>query len=1091
MSTRQVRAHLRRCENDAGKARANLAGLLGATAPHLKGIKSDTYITGSVGGRARPPKVRAVWVDDAEHCEKIRYNEPVVRAGRPANTQGSTSFHLSFEVISKAQLELGLRTKQGRKASPSDHVSYIEREEAAAAIISGEPSPQPSPPEEFVGYQERDGALAPSADGDFSPIITNIPGDQSDRMQFFAAIAERAEMERAPSLSISLDTHSGLMDKIRFEIDSGRLSEFKERVEGNSLTLSGAAAEDAVAVLAALGWRDRRKKQARASRQEDAFGICHDPGKSDRVQFRLVGELPHEIGDHGRRRMLKRLCNEFEKRNLPYIAVMHAPGAGNDARNWHFHLVYHDRPATRFDGTAETHLTTTDANDALSSRSMASKAKWLNAPSIQAQVGLWDFQVRAEWKTKSRNSRVSYPFAQRKDRDVTRKSFVPGLRALLSEVTNEELQRAGVERRVDPLSHKQAGRKVAAGEKLFAADHARELAGIPTLRGSSNARLQSDYRNDQLDLERGLAFERSYISDDERHRAETFLGSRKLAYRMLRELADARKELAVLESVKRQADNVTEELFSRPRMMTERNQQLMLDAYKKPKSQGRVADYARQLGHIHEHVQSMKMLGDELFQIGRDAENALAAVDDRILTLEISVGLRAKKSSLFDDVAKTEHISAPEAAKVPHASRHDLRVKASSVHRPPAEASRAAEQQLSANRSPLRTDTTKARGQAVSAHIDKIYDNRIPFDLKSTLRANKTVWTAAVSQADASRHGIPVAFELGTKLHESRLIGLARERANLARGLEPVAGHEQSVEPQPPIIARADNTGVLEQTSDPTAAKLRREMVDSSAEQEHLGVRAVPKRTESGTNGEEPWTSAAAPQPSAEKPTFADRHFPRTGGQNGRIQQAAEPNMGPGISRSEVATSVSPTKGTGEQSNTPSRPWPRFDAPVAKPIVKSGDATPAEAPRNHDNIRPTGTGARGETLPIESLDVAKRASADLSRRAKEIYDRVAAKNASNSVADTQSSQAPAPTGAMVDIEAWRKVAAAISMGAFEDRGKYEIERDRLAFVARRHVIADPSLGHRLLSGERDALEAQVDRWMRRLRQNGLSLGLGR
>ncbi len=1095
LSTQRVHEHLRGHGNDADKARANLAGLVGATSPHLKGIKSDNHITRGVGGRARPIKACAVWVDNAEHCAKIRYNEPVVRAGRPATPRGSTSFHFSFEVISKAHLELGLRTKQGKKASPSEHVTYIEREEAAAAIVDAEPSTQPSSPENFIEYQERDGALAPGAAGAGSPIITNIQGGQNDRMQLFAAIAESAKLERAPSLSISLDKPSALMDEIKREIDCGRLSEFKHGVTANSLMLSGADAEDAAAVLAALGWRDKRKKEARASRHEDAFGICHDPGKSERVQFRLVGELPHEIDDCGRSRILKRVCEEFEKRNLPYVAVMHAPDPNNDERNWHFHLVYHDRPACRFDGTAATHLMSSDANGELSQRDMASKAKWLNEPSIQAQIGLWDFQVEAKWKTKSRNVRTSHPFAQRKDRDVTRKSFVPELRALLSEFTNEELQRAGIKRRVDPLSHEKAGRKVAPGEKLFAADHARELAGIPTIRGSSNARLQSEYHSEELDIEHDrVLFEYSYLSDDERNQAEAFLGSRKVAYRMLRELADARKERATLKSLARQADNVTDELFSRPRLMTQRNQQLMLDAYSKPKSQGRVRDYARQLGHIDEHVQSMKMLGGDLLQIARDAEKSLGAVEDRIRTLEISSGLREKKSFRFDDVAITEHARAPEAAHPrevpPQGSVTDSpRVaepqfaasKDGTSRRPNAPTTVSGEQKTFAKTPTSSMDGGRARRQAISEFIEKIYRSRIPFELKSVCRGEQTVWIASVSSSDASRHSIPVSFELETKLHENRLIGLGRERAKFARGLAAVTGHQPSGLSQPPATVTSDNTREVGQASEPGDDEIRRERTKFVTQQEHPKVQAAPESTDSATTRDVASMPIAASQPSAKRATFADRHFPRTRGQSGGIQQAAQSSSHTLTNSSEDAPSVSPPKRSEEKSIAPS---------VSKPTERLMADAPAEGGRDHKNVG----GLRrveGRSIEIEPLDITKRVhSDDLSRRAQEIYNR-AARNAATDVADAQVAQPTVLTSAMVDIEAWRRVTASVSRGASADRGKSEAERDRLAFLARSHVIADPSLRHHLLSGERAALETQAERWTRRLRQNGLGMGLGR
>ncbi|MCZ8310790.1 MAG: MobA/MobL family protein [Magnetospirillum sp.] len=65
-----------------------------------------------------------------------------------------------------------------------------------------------------------------------------------------------------------------------------------------------------------------------------------------RLQCRIIGELPHWISASERRRIMEEFCKIFEEKRLPFWAVCHKPDVeiGSDPRNFHFHIIYSDRP---------------------------------------------------------------------------------------------------------------------------------------------------------------------------------------------------------------------------------------------------------------------------------------------------------------------------------------------------------------------------------------------------------------------------------------------------------------------------------------------------------------------------------------------------------------------------------------------------------------------------------------------------------------------------------------------------------------------------------------------------------------------------
>ena len=163
--------------------------------------------------------------------------------------------------------------------------------------------------------------------------------------------------------------------------------------------------------------------------------------RDGRIQSRIVAELPYEreIGPEGRRRILEGLGKEFDAIGLPWMGAVHRPDAHSDQRNYHLHLIYHDRPAYE-----------------------------------QPDGSLRFLAVKCP---------------RCRDRD-----FIPDLRKRYAALVNEEFERAGLDRRWDPRRYDQMGIAKQPGEHLGVKAAALERKGIATNIGSRNAAREFDYR---------------------------------------------------------------------------------------------------------------------------------------------------------------------------------------------------------------------------------------------------------------------------------------------------------------------------------------------------------------------------------------------------------------------------------------------------------------------------------------------------------------------------------------------------------------------------------------------------------------------
>lgn len=172
--------------------------------------------------------------------------------------------------------------------------------------------------------------------------------------------------------------------------------------------------------------------------------------------LRVVAELPHQLDAAGLRRTVSRMAEEFARRGLPHVGVVHRAPATGDARNVHVHWLMADRPGTT-DGGADGGGT---------------------------GPGGWRF-------------------AAVKDRDLRGPAFVAWLREVHTDACNGGI--ATAEREASPAAAAAAWRRWYPGTyadlgiertsqlHLGPHDAALERAGIPTWRGVWNGSVEERY----------------------------------------------------------------------------------------------------------------------------------------------------------------------------------------------------------------------------------------------------------------------------------------------------------------------------------------------------------------------------------------------------------------------------------------------------------------------------------------------------------------------------------------------------------------------------------------------------------------------
>ncbi|WCL55583.1 MobA/MobL family protein [Gimibacter soli] len=155
-----------------------------------------------------------------------------------------------------------------------------------------------------------------------------------------------------------------------------------------------------------------------------------------RLQTRIIAELPYEseIGPWGRREIARKFAVWFEELGLPHVIVVHRPDDHGDQRNYHLHVVFHDRSISIVDGD------------------------------------LW-------WE----NRKDPRFYAGKKSNGP-----VVELRRLYADLCNEQFAWAGLPRRFDPASYKELGIEAHPAKHLGKDASALERSGQRTASGDQN-----------------------------------------------------------------------------------------------------------------------------------------------------------------------------------------------------------------------------------------------------------------------------------------------------------------------------------------------------------------------------------------------------------------------------------------------------------------------------------------------------------------------------------------------------------------------------------------------------------------------------
>ena len=678
-----------RSDKDQAAARSSMRGINISKTINLNPPGGDSHITGKVGGKAKRTKVKD-WKDPGGDptpqqgtaiTKLTRLAVPIVRPIRAESASGATSFHFSHEAVTKTKTERvsdsGRRTRPG---SAKDHAAYIERDGAvaradgggeveaetlekdetdpekiaaatiAALIAQGEEKSLADVTAELgkaaVGgvYIERQEAMAHEADG-AAVLYSNIAADPAARRKFWELVEEHEKKPGEDAMRIRAASNPQLWLDVVNDPDCPEdvIKTLEAADPTREVRIQTGDNDHMRALMLRHGWTppkrskvdglSQEEQEAVDGQQDKAKGIVFEDARGGRIQYRIIGELPHEVDHAARVRIVRGFAQEFEKRNLPYVAVMHAPDHTNNDKNWHFHLIYHDRPSARFTGDAADHVphVAPNATDYIK-RQVEIAEQCIQSPAVLNQVGQWDFTVKATYKKqgKSGNIMTTFPYAQAKSRECNKQDFVPKLRKVLADITNEELEAIGHRRRLDPRKYTEIGIERQPDQHLGTRAAQHETSGISTDVGRQNERNQWAYQMTQIhryqeaeevklrgDIAQMRRVNQAIVGDDPR---SALLERHVIQYEQLRRAAIEHEVIARMmqENIDRAASRA-----NKVKLTCEKHLKAM-SAKKATKRQiTHKSDYENKLKEAVIHLTGLQVLfQEEAKQIGRSEEQA-------------------------------------------------------------------------------------------------------------------------------------------------------------------------------------------------------------------------------------------------------------------------------------------------------------------------------------------------------------------------------------------------------------------------------------------------------------------------------------
>jgi hypothetical protein len=349
-------------------------------------------------------------------------------------------------------------------------------------------------------YIERQEALAIQPDGS-RVLFTNIDPDASKRAEFWRLVEEHEREADPDKMRFTVSDNAEFWKKVSDHKECpSNLKEFLENVDPSAPATfeSGDNAEMRKFLSKIDGWENFKPKNPNETMDDylsrrKASPVNFVDGRGGRIQYRIIGELPHELDLDGKKAILREFSEEFAKRKLPFVSVMHAPDHTNSDKNWHFHLVYYDRPASRI--TEEMVLENTrKRNEADPERPCS--------PNMD-HVGKWDFTIRESYLRPGKNyERTNSPYIQKKVEEVAQDNkWIQRLRKRLADITNDHLERGGIERRVDHRRHSEMGIHNDPQEHLGTRLANLEAMGVATAVGVENETKQWTAMQQRMEAE--------------------------------------------------------------------------------------------------------------------------------------------------------------------------------------------------------------------------------------------------------------------------------------------------------------------------------------------------------------------------------------------------------------------------------------------------------------------------------------------------------------------------------------------------------------------------------------------------------------
>ncbi len=344
----------------------------------------------------------------------------------------NSTFHFRQEVITRSSETHKGGLNHNYKAL--NHAIYIERRDAVAESCETiQMYKLDSQVNLQLEYIERQSAVALS--GSKRMVFSNISDIQAERHEFWSLIESHDRKPSEDQISFNPNMAPAVFDALcrsnpppalASSLIHGTREPFTVKLDNGSTAVKWLNAQPGIS----------------------GSGVVKPKsGRGGRIQNRIITEFPHELPLAAMEQILKTFLHEFDTRSLPYTAAIHAPDHNNDARNWHLHVIYHERPAAKIDGQ-------------------------------------WDFTIKGAVKHRTK---INFPHRQNRLRECNDRAWLPMLRQCWADSVNDQLIKHGIERRYDPRSYKNMGINKKPGVHLGPRNSALEAQGIATKPGVHNA----------------------------------------------------------------------------------------------------------------------------------------------------------------------------------------------------------------------------------------------------------------------------------------------------------------------------------------------------------------------------------------------------------------------------------------------------------------------------------------------------------------------------------------------------------------------------------------------------------------------------